>query len=95
MDNSHCPVKASCHNTTDANFLSVMDNIDNRIEDEGLKTAVRGIGTEVTGADVIERLIEVDYAERKGKNIVSTSLGRDFINSLPSFGASLFMGIRL
>jgi DNA topoisomerase III len=54
-----------------------MNNIDNRIDDEGLKAAVKGkgIGTEATRADVIEQLIEVGYAERNGKNIVSTQLG--------------------
>jgi len=68
-----------------------MNNIDNRIEDEDLKTAVKGkgIGTEATRADVIEQLIEVGYAERNGKNIVSTPLGRDFINSLPESLKSL------
>ena len=68
-----------------------MNNIDNRIEDEDLKTAVKGkgIGTEATRADVIEQLIEVGYAERNGKNIVSTPLGRDFINSLPESPKSL------
>ena len=48
---------------TDASLLSVMNNIDNRIDDEGLKAAVKGkgIGTEATRADVIEQLIEVGY----------------------------------
>ena len=68
-----------------------MNNIDNRIDDEGLKAAVKGkgIGTEATRADVIEQLIDVGYAERNGKNIVSTQLGRDFIDSLPESLKSL------
>ena len=76
---------------TDASLLSVMNNIDNRIDDEGLKAAVKGkgIGTEATRADVIEQLIEVGYAERNGKNIASTLLGRDFIDSLPESLKSL------
>ena len=76
---------------TDASLLSVMNNIDNRINDEDLKAAVKdkGIGTEATRADVIEQLIEVGYAERNGKNIVSTPLGRDFIDSLPESLKSL------
>lgn len=76
---------------TDASLLSVMNNIDNRIDDEGLKAAVKGkgIGTEATRADVIEQLIDVGYAERNGKNIVSTQLGRDFIDSLPESLKSL------
>lgn len=85
-----CETKPLKH-FTDASLLSVMNNIDNRIEDEDLKTAVKGkgIGTEATRADVIEQLIEVGYAERNGKNIVSTPLGRDFINSLPESLKSL------
>ena len=76
---------------TDASLLSVMNNIDNRIGDEGLKAAVKGkgIGTEATRADVIEQLIEVGYVERNGKNIVSTQPGRDFIDSLPESLKSL------
>ena len=76
---------------TDASLLSVMNNIDNRIDDEGLKAAVKGkgIGTEATRADVIEQLIDIGYAERKGKNIVSTPLCRDFIDSLPESLKSL------
>lgn len=76
---------------TDASLLSVMNNIDNRIDDEGLKAAVKGkgIGTEATRADVIEQLIDVGYAERNGKNIVSTQLGRDFIDSIPESLKSL------
>ena len=76
---------------TDASLLSVMNNIDNRIDDEGLKAAVKGkgIGTEATRADVIEQLIEVGYVERNGKNIISTPLGRDFIDSLPESLKSL------
>lgn len=68
-----------------------MNNIDNRIGDDGLKAAVKGkgIGTEATRADVIEQLIEVGYIERNGKNIVSTQLGRDFIDSLPESLKSL------
>ena len=70
---------------TDASLLSVMNNIDNRIDDELLKTAVRGkgIGTEATRADVIEELIKAGYAERSYRNIVSTKFGRDFIASIP------------
>lgn len=70
---------------TDATLLSVMSNIDNRIDDKALKSAVsgKGIGTEATRAEVIEDLIRSGYAERNGKNIVSTQFGRDFIASVP------------
>ena len=70
---------------TDASLLSVMANIDNRIDDKSLKSAVsgKGIGTEATRADVIEELIKAGYAERSYRNIVSTKFGRDFIASIP------------
>lgn len=70
---------------TDATLLSVMSNIDNRIDDKGLKSAVsgKGIGTEATRAEVIEDLIRAGYAERNHRNIVSTQFGRDFIASVP------------
>lgn len=70
---------------TDATLLSVMSNIDNRIDDKGLKSAVsgKGIGTEATRAEVIEDLTRAGYAERNHRNIVSTQFGRDFIASIP------------
>ena len=70
---------------TDATLLSVMSNIDNRINDKSLKSAVsgKGIGTEATRAEIIEELIRSGYAERNCKNIVSTQFGKDFIASVP------------
>ena len=70
---------------TDATLLSVMSNIDNRIDDKKLKSAVsgKGIGTEATRAEVIEDLIRAGYAERNHRNIVSTQFGRDFIAYIP------------
>ena len=70
---------------TDASLLSVMANIDNRIDDKFLKSAGsgKGLGTEATRADVIEELIKAGYAERSYRNIVSTQFGRDFIASIP------------
>ena len=70
---------------TDATLLSVMSNIDNRIDDKSLKSAVsgKGLGTEATRAAIIEELIRSGYAERNCKNIVSTQFGKDFIASVP------------
>lgn len=71
---------------TDATLLSVMENIDNRMERAELKEAVKGkgIGTSATRADAIEKLITSGYAERKGKQIISTEFGRAFASSLPA-----------
>ncbi|MCH5199715.1 MAG: type IA DNA topoisomerase [Oscillospiraceae bacterium] len=70
---------------TDKTLLSVMRNIDNRIEDKELKSAVseRGIGTSATRAEIIKQLVEAEYVERKGKQLISTEFGRKFIESLP------------
>ncbi|MGN0553742.1 MAG: DNA topoisomerase [Oscillospiraceae bacterium] len=70
---------------TDASLLSVMNNIDNRIDDEELKTAVKGkgIGTEATRADVIEELVKAGYVERVKRSIISTKFGKEFIESIP------------
>lgn len=70
---------------TDASLLSVMENIDNRVENAELKQAVKGkgIGTSATRADAIEKLIVSGYVERKGKQIISTEFGRAFVDSLP------------
>lgn len=70
---------------TDSTLISVMNNIDNRITDSEMKSAVKGkgIGTEATHAEIIEQLIGAKYAERKGKEIVCTAFGRAFIDSLP------------
>ncbi len=79
-----CVTKPPKH-YTDASLLSVMNNIDNRIDDKELKAAVsgKGIGTEATRADIIEQLIAAKYAERKDKNIIATEFGRTFIASIP------------
>lgn len=79
-----CVTKPPKH-FTDASLLSVMNNIDNRIDDKELKAAVsgKGIGTEATRADIIEQLIAAKYAERKDKNIIATEFGRTFIASIP------------
>ena len=76
---------------TDASLLSVMANIDNRIEDSELKSAVsgKGIGTEATRADIIEELISTGYAERSDRQIISTKFGREFIASVPESVRSL------
>lgn len=70
---------------TDKTLLSVMNNIDNRIEDTELKSAVKGkgIGTIATRAAIIEKLINCGYVVRKNKNLLATDFGTEFVNSLP------------
>lgn len=70
---------------TDKSLLSVMENIDNRIDDNELKAAVKGkgIGTDATRAAIITKLITTHYVERKGKQLIATEFGRQFVSSLP------------
>lgn len=70
---------------TDKSLLSVMSNIDNRIDDKDLQSAVKGkgLGTSATRAGIIEKLINSGYCMRKEKLILSTGFGRSFVHSLP------------
>lgn len=42
-----------------------------------------GIGTEATRGNMIKGLVEKEYLTRKGKNLISTELGREVIKNLP------------
>ncbi len=75
---------------TDASLLSLMENAGRSIEDEALREQMKssGLGTPATRAATIERLIEMGYACRKGKTIVSTEKGRQLIAVVPEQIAS-------
>ncbi len=75
---------------TDASILNLMENAGRDIEDEALREQMKssGLGTPATRAATIERLIEVGYARRKGKTIVSTEKGRQLIAVVPEQIAS-------
>ncbi len=70
---------------TDASILDLMENAGRDIEDEVLREKMKssGLGTPATRAAIIERLIQVGYAQRKGKSIVSTEKGRQLIDVVP------------
>ena len=75
---------------TDASLLNLMENAGRDIEDEALREQMKssGLGTPATRAATIERLIEMGYARRKGKTIVSTEKGRRLIAVTPQQIAS-------
>ena len=75
---------------TDASLLNLMENAGRDIEDEALREQMKssGLGTPATRAATIERLIDVGYARRKGKTIVSTEKGRQLISVVPEQIAS-------
>ena len=71
---------------TDASILNLMENAGRDIEDEALREQMKssGLGTPATRAAVIERLIQMDYARRSGKHVVSTEKGRKLIDVVPT-----------
>ncbi|MEK5394107.1 DNA topoisomerase [Margalitia sp. FSL K6-0131] len=73
-------------------LLSDMENAGKFLQDESDKKimkTVEGIGTPATRAAIIELLINREFVERKGKQLVSTKLGRDIIGMMPQ-GFSLY-----
>lgn len=75
---------------TDASILNLMENAGRDIEDEVLREQMKssGLGTPATRAATIERLIQMGYARRRGKTIVSTEKGRQLIAVVPEQIAS-------
>ncbi len=52
-------------------------------KDDGKKGENGSIGTVATRSDIVEKLIDRGFIERKKKQIISTALGRQFYNYLP------------
>lgn len=69
----------------DASLLLSMENAGKELEDEALRESMKdsGLGTPATRAAIIERLIQVGYAKRSGKTILSTEKGRRLIAVAP------------
>ncbi|MEG0864504.1 MAG: DNA topoisomerase 3 [Clostridia bacterium] len=70
---------------TDASLLSEMEHAGRRIEDEALQEQMKGcmLGTPATRAAIIERLMTVGYARRKGRQIIATEKGVQLIEVVP------------
>ena len=70
----------------EATLLSAMENPGRNIADQGLKEAIdntSGLGTSATRADIIEKLFNTFYMERKGKDLYPTSKGIQLIGLVP------------
>ena len=69
----------------DASLLSEMEHAGRQIEDEELREQMKdcALGTPATRAAIIERLIEVGYVKRTGKNLVATPKGVQLIEAVP------------
>jgi len=75
---------------TDASLLAAMEHAGREIEDETLRESMKGagLGTPATRAAIIERLITVGYAARKGRTIIATDKGVQLIAVAPEEIAS-------
>ena len=71
---------------TEASLQVTMENIHRYVDDEEEKVLLKdgdGIGTPATRATIIEELTKRGFLELNGKNIVSTSKGRELIDEVP------------
>jgi DNA topoisomerase-3 len=71
---------------TEATLLSAMEHPGKFIENEKLREVISessGLGTPATRADIIEKLFDSFYVERRGKEIVPTSKGIQLIQLVP------------
>lgn len=70
---------------TDDTLLKSMEDAGKTIEDEELREKMKdaGLGTPATRAAILTRLIDVGYAERKGKTLRSTEKGRTLVKVAP------------
>ncbi|MCX7746134.1 MAG: DNA topoisomerase III [Clostridia bacterium] len=72
---------------TEATLLTAMEHPGKFIENEALREAMdktSGLGTPATRADIIEKLFNSFYVERKGKEIFPTSKGIQLVDLVPS-----------
>lgn len=71
---------------TEATLLTAMENPASQVEDGRLRDALKtagGLGTPATRADIIEKLFNSFYIERRGREIFPTSKGRQLIGIVP------------
>ena len=75
---------------TDATLLSAMEHAGREIEDEELRESMKdsGLGTPATRAAIVERLVQVGYAQRRGRSLVATEKGVHIIEAAPESIAS-------
>ena len=71
---------------TDASLLAAMENAGRELDDEALREQMKGsgLGTPATRAAIIERLIQVGYAARRGRALNATEKGVALIAIAPN-----------
>ncbi len=75
---------------TDASLLAAMERAGRELEDDALRETMKdsGLGTPATRAAIIERLLAVGYAIRRGRAIQATDKGVKLIAVVPEALAS-------
>ena len=70
---------------SDASILLDMEHAGRQIADEEIREQMKdcALGTPATRAAIIERLIDVGYVRRSGKNLVATEKGVHLIEAVP------------
>ncbi|MES9902173.1 MAG: DNA topoisomerase 3 [Sedimenticola sp.] len=71
---------------TEGTLIKAMANISKYVENPDIKKRLKetsGIGTEATRAGIIETLKRRVFVKAKGKQLISTELGRGLIDALP------------
>jgi DNA topoisomerase-3 len=71
---------------TEGTLIDAMQTIGKNITDPRLKAILKensGIGTEATRAGIIANLIERGFITKKGKQVISSDVGRRLIDALP------------
>lgn len=71
---------------TEATLLSAMEHPGKFVEDKALRETLEttsGLGTPATRADIIEKLFDTFYIERRGKEIHPTSKGIQLVGLVP------------
>ena len=72
---------------TEATLLTAMENPTGQVDSGELRDVLKtsgGLGTPATRADIIEKLFDSFCVERRGKEIVPTSKGRQLVNIVPA-----------
>ena len=72
---------------TEATLLTAMEHPSAQVTDQGQSRILEetgGLGTPATRADIIEKLFSSFYVERRGKEIVPTSKGRQVVDLAPA-----------
>jgi len=71
---------------TDASLLYAMEHAGREIDDAEMRERMKGhgLGTPATRAAILERLIAVGYAERRGKQLMATDKGVGLIGVAPA-----------